>query len=152
MCMRIWNILHVYHNPSSCMVIRVHVVKGRQYICSAHIRWPIRGDGVWDRLSTLKATNLDASITEMNLTAQLLYSFQNSDRWDRWVVDGVLYIAHASYRDYISQEVQPAILVKESSTQLIRYSLDTCVRYSTYLLIFKSQKGSIEALHFLVIT
>ena len=68
------------------------------------------------------------------------------------VVDGVLYIAHASYRDYVSQEVRPAMLVRESSTQLIRYSLDTCVRYSTYLLIFKSQKGSIEALNFLIIT
>ena len=35
-------------------------------------------------------------------------------------------------------------------SQLIKYSLDTFVRYSIYLLIFKSQKGSIEALSFLI--
>ena len=51
-----------------------------------------------------------------------------------------------------TREVRPAILVRESSTQLIMYLLDTCVRYSTYLPIFKSQKGSMEALNFLVIT
>ena len=45
-------------------------------------------------------------------------------------------------------EVQPAVLSRESSAQLIMYSLDTCVRYSTYILIFKSQKGSTEALSF----
>jgi hypothetical protein len=38
------------------------------------------------------------------------------------------------------------VLVRESSSQLIRYLLDTSVRCSrsTYLSIFKSQKGSIE--------
>ena len=45
-------------------------------------------------------------------------------------------------------EVWPAVLSRESSTQLIMYSLDTCVRYSTYIPIFKSQKGSTEALSF----
>ena len=49
-------------------------------------------------------------------------------------------------------EVRPAMLVRESNMQLLMYSLDTRVSYSTYLLIFKSQKGSIEALNFLVIT
>ena len=49
-------------------------------------------------------------------------------------------------------EVQPAVLSRESSAQLIMYSLDTCVRYSTYLPIFRSQKGSTEALNFLAIT
>jgi hypothetical protein len=95
---------------SSCMVITVHVVKGRQHTYSLHIRCLSRRDGVWDRLSTLKVTNLNASITEMNLTAQ--YTFQSSDRW---VVDGVLYtcIARASYRHYVSQEVRPAILVRK---------------------------------------
>ena len=48
-------------------------------------------------------------------------------------------------------EVQPAVLVGESSTQLLMYSLDTGVRYSIYLPSFKSQKGSIEALNFLII-
>ena len=45
-------------------------------------------------------------------------------------------------------EVQPAVLSRESSAQLIMYSLDTCVKYSTYIPIFKSQKGSTEALSF----
>ena len=49
-------------------------------------------------------------------------------------------------------EVWPAILIRESSTQLVMYLLDTHVRYSTYLLIFKSHKGSSEALDFLIIT
>ena len=51
-------------------------------------------------------------------------------------------------------EVRPAVLRRESSAQLIMYSLDTCVRYSTYNIIpiFKSQKGSTEALSFLAIT
>ena len=49
-------------------------------------------------------------------------------------------------------EIQPAMLVRENNMQLLMYLLDTCVSYSTYLLIFKSQKGSIEALNFLIIT
>ena len=44
------------------------------------------------------------------------------------------------------------VLHRESSSQLIMYSLDTCVRYSTYIPIFRSQKGSTEALNFLAIT
>ena len=51
-----------------------------------------------------------------------------------------------------TREVRPAVLHKESSAQLIMYSLDTCVRYSTYIPIFRSQKGSTEALNFLAIT
>ena len=34
-------------------------------------------------------------------------------------MDDVLYIAQGSYRDYVSQEVRPAILVRECSMQLI---------------------------------
>ena len=49
-------------------------------------------------------------------------------------------------------EVRPAVLDRESSTQLLINLLDTCVSYSTYLLIFKSQKGSMEALNFEIIT
>ena len=92
-------------------------------------------------------TNLDASITEKTLIAQ--DSFQSEIGR---VVDRVLYIVYASYRDYVSQKVRPATLVRESSTRLVRYLLDTRVRWSTYLLIFKSQNGSVEALNFLVIT
>ena len=44
------------------------------------------------------------------------------------------------------------VLVRESSMQLLKYSLDIRVSYSTCLPIFKSQKGSIEALNFLIIT
>ena len=47
-----------------------------------------------------------------------------------------------------THEVQPAVLDGESSTQLLMYSLDTGIRYSTYLPLFKSQKCSIEALNF----
>jgi hypothetical protein len=95
-----------------------------------------------ETVSTSKVTNLDASITEMNLTVQ--YSFHSSDRLGRG--RSAIYSV-ASYRDYVSQEVRPAMLV---STQLIRYSLDTCFRYSTYFVIFKSRKGSIVALSFLI--
>ena len=49
-------------------------------------------------------------------------------------------------------EVWPAVLIRESSTQLLMYSLDTSIRYSIYLPIFKPQKGSIEALNFFIIS
>ena len=55
------------------MIIMVYVVKGHQR--SAHIRCPNHGD---ESLLTPKVIDLDASITEMNFTAQ--YSFQSSDR------------------------------------------------------------------------
>ena len=45
-------------------------------------------------------------------------------------------------------EVGPVVLVRESNMQLLKYSLDIRVCYSTCLLIFKSQKGFIEALNF----
>ena len=52
-----------------------------------------------------------------------------------------------------TREIRLVVLVRESSTQFVMYLLDTCVRYSTYIiLIFKSQKGSMEALNFLAIT
>ena len=51
-----------------------------------------------------------------------------------------------------TREVRPAVLVRESNMQLLKYSLDIRVSYSTCLPIFKSQKGSIEALNFLIIT
>ena len=99
----------------------------------------------------------EASITEKNSTAQ--YSFRALDR-----SGGTLLIVRAIYSAVLSiyihgitsakrtREVRPSLLVREGNTLLVRYSLDTCVRYSTYLPIFKSQKGSMEALNFLVIT
>ena len=48
-----------------------------------------------------------------------------------------------------THEVRPAVLVRESSSQLIMHSLNTCI---IIIIDFKSQKGSIEALNFLVIT
>ena len=51
-----------------------------------------------------------------------------------------------------TREVQPTVLIGQNSTQLLMYSLDTGIRYSTYLPIFKSQEDSIEALNFLIIT
>jgi hypothetical protein len=103
-------------------------------------------------ISTSKVTKLNALVTEMNLTAQ--HSFQRFRLVGLWTVCYSVCIAQAGYtciyiRDYVRQKVRPAILVTESSTQLIMYSLDICVRYCTYLPIFKSQKGSIEALNFL---
>jgi hypothetical protein len=56
-------------------------------------------------------------------------------------LDGVLYIAQTSYTyiwDFVRQEGQPALLTRESSAWLTRYSLDTWIRYSTYLPIFMS--------------
>ena len=50
------------------------------------------------------------------------------------------------------REIRPSLLVREGNTLLVRYSLDTRVRYCTYSLNFKSQKGSIEALNFCMIT
>ena len=46
-----------------------------------------------------------------------------------------------------TREVQPAVLTRESSTQL--YSLDSCISYSTYLPIFRSLKGSMGGPEFL---
>jgi hypothetical protein len=132
----------LYHIPS---IIVVHMVKGRQH--SVHIRCPNRGDGV-SRPQKWQILMLQSQRwTWQRSTASKIQISR--------VVDGVLYIAQATYvyiRDYARQDFQPAIFVRESSTQLIMYSLDICVRYSTYLPIFKSQKGSIEALNFLIIT
>ena len=50
---------------------------------------------------------------------------------------------------------QQYILVRENNMQLQRYNMyspDTPISYCTYYSIFKSQKGSIEALSFLIIT
>ena len=137
-----WTLDHI---PSSCMVIIMHVVKGCQH--SMHILCPSRGVGVsrprkW-QISMLQSQRW----TWQHSTASKVQISR--------VMDGMLCIAQASYiyiRDYVMQEVWLAILVRENSTQPIMYSLDTCVRYSTYLPIFKSQKGSIEALNFLIIT
>ena len=52
----------------------------------------------------------------------------------------------------ITCEVRPLLLIREGNTLLVRYLLDTRARYSTYSLNFESQKGSIEALNFLIIT
>ena len=48
-----------------------------------------------------------------------------------------------------AREVRPSLLIREGNTLLVRYSLDTRIRYSTYSPNFNSQKGSIEALNFL---
>ena len=93
----------------------------------------------------------------MNSKAQ--YSFRTSDRsvvarcamCAVYSIRPALFI-HGNTKAKKTREGWPAILVRESNSQLIRYSLDTGVRYSTYLPIFKSQKGSSEALNFLIIT
>ena len=66
---------------------------------------------------------------------------------------GILVQAIHSITYIVTHEVQSVVLIRESSTQLLMQSLDTGVRYSSiYFPIFKSQKGSIEALNFLIIT
>ena len=94
---------------------------------------------------------------EKNSTAQ--YSFRTPDR-----SGGTLLMVRAIYSAGLSiyihgitsakrmREVQPSLLVREGNTLLVRYLLDTRARYSTYSLNFESQKGSIEALNFLIIT
>ena len=58
----------------------------------------------------------------------------------------------ASFWDYIAKKFNQSymygVLIKESSMQLIKCLLDTYIGYSTFSLIFKSQKGSIKALNF----
>ena len=54
--------------------------------------------------------------------------------------------------DYVSQGNRPAILVRANNIPLLRYLLDAHMSCSAYYSIFKSQKGSIEALNFLIIT
>jgi hypothetical protein len=58
------------HVPSSCIVVMVHVVKGRQHSAYTVPRASI---AEMERLSISIVTSFDASITGMNLTAQ--YSF-----------------------------------------------------------------------------
>jgi hypothetical protein len=100
-------------------------------------------DVVWDRLSTSIVTSFDASITEMNLTAQ--YNLR-INFWIRSVVGMhdacvllysarlILFIHGITYANRM-HEVRLAILVRESNTRLTRYMylLGTCIRYSTYL-------------------
>jgi hypothetical protein len=85
---------HLTISPSSCIVVMVHVVKGRQH----------------------SACTVDIDT-----------------------------------RERVKTEVRPAVSVRasEGNTLLVKllYSLDTSVRYSRYLLIFKSHKGSIEFSH-----
>jgi hypothetical protein len=65
---------------------------------------------------------------------------------------GLSIYIHGITSDKRTREVQPLLLVREGNTLLIRYLLDTRVRYSTYSPNFKSQKGSIESLNFCIIT
>ena len=94
-------------------------------------------------------TSFEASITEKNSTAQYIASDWSS---------GTLLMVHAIYSAGLSiyiygitsakrtHEVRPLLLIREGNTLLVKYSLDTHVRYSTYSPNFKSQKGP-EFLH-----
>ena len=94
------------HIPSSCMVLTVHVVKGRQY--SAHIQLP--QSQRWSLRPTLDLESDKSRCfnhrDELSNSAVQFLKFRSVGRG----------LAHASYRDYVSQEVGPAILVRESST------------------------------------
>ena len=97
--------------------------------------------------TSLIVTNFDASITGDELDSAVQF---RTSGWLRHGTKLALFI-HGIISAKRRRELLPAILVGESSTQLLMYSLDTGIRYSTYLPIFKSQKGSIEALNFLII-
>ena len=145
----IWKLDHI---PNSCIVLMVHMVQGRQYsVCTVYKtqRFNHR-EGVWDQL-----TSFDASITgdELDSAVQLLGERQIARGIARRMHDAIYSARLALFIHGITsakrtREVRPAVLVRKSSTQLLIYSLDKCVRYSTYLPIFKSQKGFMEALHF----
>ena len=136
-----YSCLTLYHIPSSWMTIMVRVVEGCQH--SAHIRCSNHRDGVsrpqkWPILVLQEQRGTWQCITASKVQIGR-------------IVDSLLYIEQASYiyvQDYVRQEIWPAILVRESKvfTGYIRFW------YSTYLPIFKSQKGSIQALNFFIIT
>jgi hypothetical protein len=69
-----------------------------------------------------------------------------------YIAHGLAIFIHGMTYAKKMREVRPAVLVREGNTLLVKYSLDIRVRYSTYLPIFKSQKRSIEALNFHIIT
>ena len=84
-------------------------------------------------------TNLNISITDVNLTAQ----YGSIVPCTHIKCTRAIYILGKVYLDVdykctlVSQrthKIQPATLVRESNTQLLRYSLDTCISFSTYLL------------------
>ena len=87
-------------------------------------------------------TSFGASITgdELNSTVQLPI-FRSLMAWHAACIDAVYNARLALFIHGITsakrmREVQPAVLVRESSTQLLIYSLDTCVRYSTYNVMY----------------
>ena len=138
---------YINENLTTCLVaacIMVHMVKGRQ--CSAYTHWYWRlnrKDGVWESTPTI--FNYRRRTWQIRLVAAwhtvcAIYSTRLA-----------LFI-HGITSAKRTREVWPTVLRRRSSTQLIMYSLDTCIRYYTYIPIFKSQKGSTEALNFLAIT
>ena len=122
----------------------VHMVKGRQYNAYTvpHAGTSIAEmESETDSTSTVKSFDVGTNSTPSEL--QISRSWHATMR--------AIYSTRSPW-DYVSREVRPVVLVRGSSSQLIRYSLDTGIRYSTYLPIFKSQKGSSEALNFLILT
>ena len=164
------------HVLGGCIVEMVRVVKvvnivGSRY-STPQSQTRLWSSGVWELLSTSTVKSFKA---EKNSTAQ--YSFRTSDRsggtlcvlslagqplqergWPARLVPDIysaglsIYYIHRITSAKRTCEVRPSLLVREGNTLLVRYSLDTRARYSTYSLNFESQKGSIEALNFLIIT
>ena len=106
---------------------------------------------------TLIVTSFDASITGDELkSAVQLPNFRLTVAWRTACMMCAIYNARLALFHGITsakrtRDLQPVVLVGESSMQLAIYLLDTCIGYSTYLLIIKSQKSSMEALNFLII-
>ena len=98
-----------------------------------------RRDGVRDRLSILTLTIFNhRRRTRQRHTAS-----------EHWVDRSMAHCARAIYSARLAlfihgitsakrtHEVRPAVLVRECSTQLVMYSLDTYVRYFTYYINFQ---------------
>ncbi len=112
----------------------VHVVKGRQH--SAYTVYRPHRCRRLNRRWCLKPT-LDP----------------DSDKFRYFSHDSALAVQLRSIvTGHVTSKVWPTVLIRENSTQLIMYSLDTCIRYSIYSLIFESQKDSIEAPNFFILT
>ena len=84
------------------------------------------------------------------------YSFRISDWSGLWLFSVMhmmraIYSASWLYFIHMINLCKPRErmkFVREGNALLVRYSLDEHIRYSTYLLIFKSWKGPSEALNF----
>ena len=125
--------------PCSCICscIMVHMVKGRQY--SANI---IQATSIPAPQSLRWSLRLTLNLNTDNFQSQETNSTASEHQVGRSMAHSVRAIYSTRLALFIhgitsakrTHEVRPAVLCRESSTQLVMYSLDTgtCIRYSTY--------------------